>query len=315
MSLLIRQGLVSTVIPVSNQAVLTIKSVESVLAQTYRPIEVIIVHAGSNVETTQLLLELEEKYSEIRVFSGENQNQDQSLSAARELGRLNAKGEFIQYCENGDVLLPNKFAAQIKALDAAPNCDVVYGRVQPYANNNNTFESLFPFFLHRRGWQTAAPLYRRSIVDLNGPWLDTAFYNGWEYDCRIANLSARITLVDEVVCAPAEIDRSELPSNELQLQDLCLVRAKIFRHAQRYLQFEQRPTEITQQDWQLLSESTFELACQCALNGLKAEARAMTNISIESMGKKTPRHRIFLMMVKWAGWKKAAQAMVATERN
>jgi len=287
MSLLVQQGLVSTVIPVSEQAALTFKSVESVLAQTYRPIEVVLVHAGSNDETRKLLTELDEKYLEVRVFSQPHQ----SLSAARELGRLNAKGEFIQYCENGDVLLPGKFTAQVKALNIAPNSDVVYGNVRQYANENNLFESMFPLFLHKRGWQTATPLYRRSIVDLTGPWLDTAFCN-----------------VDEVVCAPAEIDRIESSSNELQFQDLSLVRAKIFRHAQSYMQLEQRPAEIRQQDWQLFSESAFDLACECALNGLNAEARAMTNISIEAIGKKTPKHRIFLMMVKWTSWKKAAQA-------
>ena len=311
MSLLVREGLVSTVIPVSNQAVLSIKSVESVLAQTYRPIEIIIVNAGASHETAQRLSELAVKYSEVRIFSQPNQ----ALCAARELGRLNAKGEFIQYCENGDVLLPAKFAAQIKALKLAANSDVAYGNTQELANESTVFESMFPFFLHKRGWQTANPLYRRSIVDLNGPWLDTAFYSGWEYDCRIAKLGARTAFVDQVVSAPEKIDRAESQGNKLQLQDLSLVRAKIFRHAQSYMQLEQRPTEIKEQDWQIFSESAFELACECALNGLKAEARAMTNISIESIGKKTPRHRIFLMMVKWAGWKKAAQAIMASQKN
>ena len=67
------QDLVSTIIPVHNRAQLVKEAVASVLAQTYRPIEVIIVDDGSTDETPQAADALMAEYpSEIRVLHQKN---------------------------------------------------------------------------------------------------------------------------------------------------------------------------------------------------------------------------------------------------
>lgn len=321
MSLLVQEGLVSTIIPVFNRPQLILNCVKSVLSQTYRPIEIIIVDDGSTDNTPAVLQGLAKTHAEIRVFTQSNQGP----GVARELGRLNAKGEFIQYLDSDDYLLAEKFSMQVAALHAQSGCDVAYGKTErkplyaPVQNismrkTGERIDSMFPLFLRSRWWGTSTPLYRRSVTEKAGPWLDTINEEDWEYDCRIASLGGRLAWVDEFVSVQQAHD-SHLSHagtvDPVKLQHRSLARAKIFRHAQRYMQLENRPSEISEDDWTFYSKSVFLLGRECALAGLKTEARAMLSLSIEAIGKKTPQHKLFLMLVKWFGWKKAAQTIKA----
>ncbi len=67
-------GLVSTIIPVYNRAEMLCEAVESVLAQTYRPVEIIISDDGSTDETPRVAQSLANEYSDvIRYVRNENQ--------------------------------------------------------------------------------------------------------------------------------------------------------------------------------------------------------------------------------------------------
>ena len=106
------EGLVSTIIPVHNRPALLREAVASVLAQTYRPIEIIIVDDGSTDETGTRSGGLGGSHSEVRTIHRENGGP----GAARETGRLAARGEFIQYLDSDDLLLPIKFELQVAGL-------------------------------------------------------------------------------------------------------------------------------------------------------------------------------------------------------
>ena len=61
-------GLISTIIPVHNRPLLLREAVASVLAQTYRPVEIIIVDDGSTDETGREAEALAEAHSEVRAI-------------------------------------------------------------------------------------------------------------------------------------------------------------------------------------------------------------------------------------------------------
>src|SRR5215475_11301137 len=149
------EGLVSTVIPVHNRPLLLREAVESVLAQTYRPIEIVIVDDGSTDDTAQSIAALAAGYPSIvrhlRIPNG-------GPGAAREAGRLMANGEFIQYLDSDDLLLPRKFEMQVGGLRAHPECGVAYGRTRVYRvgdppsnlsckRTGERIETIFPSFL------------------------------------------------------------------------------------------------------------------------------------------------------------------------
>jgi len=105
-------GLVTTIIPVYNRAAMLREAVASVLAQTYRPVEVIVVDDGSTDETAGVADEL--AGDEVRVIHQPNGGP----GTAREAGRRAARGEFIQHLDSDDLLLPHKFALQVAGLVA-----------------------------------------------------------------------------------------------------------------------------------------------------------------------------------------------------
>ena len=317
MSLLVKPNLVSTIIPVFNRPELIVDAVESVIAQTHRPIEILVVDDGSTDCTPEVLQMLSEKHSELRVFKQANSGP----GVARELGRLNARGEFIQYLDSDDLLLPKKFEVQIAALRAQPNIDVAYGKTEVVSMGERPKQipgretakqrlALFPSFLRSRWWFTSTALFRRRVLESIGPWSVLSNEEDWEYECRVAAKGGELVFSDEFVSLIRVHDRhlsSDGSHDKEKLKNRAMARAKIFQHAKQYMELDNRLTDINQSDWQFFSKYVFLLARQCAIAGLKTEARAMLSVSIEANGKKAPQHRVFIKLVKVMGWRRAAK--------
>ncbi len=324
MSLLVQKGLVTTIIPVYNRGQLVVEAVQSVLSQTYRPIEILVVDDGSTDETPDVLRQLVREHQEVKVFRQLNSGP----GSARELGRLNCRGEYIQYLDSDDLLSPIKFELQIHALRSTPNAVIAYGKTEHHSlgmeplglasrRTGERHESMFPAFLRERWWFTSTPLYRRSIVEEAGPWTVLSNEEDWEYDCRIASMGGQLVFVDEFVSFHRSHDShlsSDGATDPKKLRHRAMSRAKIYQHSQRYMALDEKLADIVAEDWIHFSKYAFLLARQCALVGLTTEARAMVSISIEAVGKKTVAHRIFLKLVKLFGWKRAAELIRATGR-
>jgi glycosyltransferase involved in cell wall biosynthesis len=186
------------------------EAVASVVAQTYRPIEVIVVDDGSTDDTPRVAEELARRKSDqvdIRFVRKENSGPGPS----REAGRLLARGEFIQYLDSDDLLRPRKFEWQVAALRDRPECGAAYGFIcvhplnkppleRPFKGSGETRDTLFPWLLADRWWNTDCPLFRRSVCDAVGPWTDLRWSQDWEYDGRVAALGTKLAHVKEYVC-------------------------------------------------------------------------------------------------------------------
>ena len=203
----VRPGLVSTIIPVLNRPALVLEAVASVIAQTYRPIEVIVVDDGSNDDTPRVLDQLAARHpTEVRVIHRPHAG----VGAAREAGRQQAAGEFIQYLDSDDVLHARKFELQVAGLRARADCGISYGKTRRYrlgaaprdvasGRTGERIEHLFPSLLEGRWWQTATPLYRREVCDRAGAWSTLAYAEDYEYECRIARQGVRLQFCDAFV--------------------------------------------------------------------------------------------------------------------
>jgi glycosyltransferase involved in cell wall biosynthesis len=209
-------NLVSTIIPVYNRPQMIMKAVESVLAQSYRPIEIILVDDGSTDETPEVLDRLATDHSEtIRVIHKANGGP----GLAREAGRLAARGAFIQYLDSDDWLLSEKFELQVRMLRDHPECGIAYGISRLVDEKGNTltepskwtgrrYEYLFPALLVDRWWHTHTPLYRRSVSDAAGPWPKQR-PEDWDLEARMGALRTRLVYCNAVVSC-----HLEHPSND-----------------------------------------------------------------------------------------------------
>lgn len=103
------EPLVSVVIPFYSRVDWLIEATESVLAQTYKNIEIIIVNDGSPEKISEFL----ERYSsKITYVYQENKG----AAAARNVGIKLSKGEYIAFLDADDVWRPNKLELQISMM-------------------------------------------------------------------------------------------------------------------------------------------------------------------------------------------------------
>ncbi len=284
-------SLVSTIIPVYNRPQMLREAVTSVLTQTYRPIEVIVVDDGSTDETPRVAEALCEQHpSEIIFLRKENSGP----GPTRELGRQHARGEFIQYLDSDDLLRPRKFEIQVSALRRHPECGAAYGyicihpvdsppRDHPFKGSGETRESLFPWILADRWWNTDAPLFRRSVSDAVGPWSDLRWSQDWEYDGRVGAIGTRLVHCKDWVCDQRQHVglRQTTPADWLTPERL---RARkrflelMLGHAERAGVSPETPERKHFTRW------VFATARQCAAAGLRAEALQCMDLAERSAG-------------------------------
>lgn len=271
-------GLVSTIIPVYNRAAMLREAVESVIRQDYAPIEIVIVDDGSSDDTAAFALELSERHDCVKLIRIENSGP----GMAREAGRNIASGEFIQYLDSDDLLLPSKFSKQVTVLQENLNYGVCYCRTNIFnSSNNQTIEGwkrtsekiphIIPSMLASRWWGTSTPLYRRSVIDEAGPWKDLINEEDWEYDCRIGFTNGALGYVAEALSLQRQHDESRLSQHGAT--DPKKLAAKV-KARQAIISYALEADGASQsEEFQTLLNYSFLLSRQCAAAGLPEESK------------------------------------------
>jgi glycosyltransferase involved in cell wall biosynthesis len=110
--------LVSVVIPCYNSARYLGETIESVLAQTYAPVEVIVVDDGSTDTTAKIAQSYPVQY----VYQTNG-----GISAARNTGVVHSRGKYVQFLDHDDRLLPTAIEVGVKLLEEQPECAMAVG--------------------------------------------------------------------------------------------------------------------------------------------------------------------------------------------
>lgn len=308
-----QQPLVSTIIPVYNRPQLLQEAVESVLQQTYRPIEIIIINDGSTDDTAQVIAQLQDTHPQL-IRSAEQQNT--GPGAARELGRNRARGDFIQYLDSDDLLLPNKFALQVAALTQHSDCDIAYGKTHfarvgetpkpvAYKRTGEGLETLFPATLYSRWWSTHTPLYRRTLTDQIGSWQNLWNEEDWEYDARAARFGVKLYYCD----AFCSITRSHQPENHLSSQgttDLKKLRDRAKAHTLILQHAQAAQITVEQPEMQHFARELFLLARQCGASGLANESKQLFRLAKQASTQQRAKGIDFMLyeqIARLIGWR------------
>nr|WP_294941658.1 glycosyltransferase family 2 protein [uncultured Mucilaginibacter sp.] len=115
--------MVSVIIPCHNCESFIERAVNSVIAQSFKDVEIILVENNSTDNTFHALIDQQCRFPElIQVFK----ETKKGAPAARNLGLRHAKGTWIQFLDADDELLPDKLYKQLKVA-AETNADVIAG--------------------------------------------------------------------------------------------------------------------------------------------------------------------------------------------
>ena len=169
-------SLVSIIIPCYNQARFLSEAIESVLKQSYSPLEVIVVDDGSSDNTSEVAA----RYSMVRLIKQDNQG----LARARNRGLAESKGEYVNFLDADDRLLPNAIELGVRSLQTQPEWAFVHGRYRyidmagnPAQHFDARVERIEDYYeaLLRRNFigMSATVMYRRAVLESVGGFLPT----------------------------------------------------------------------------------------------------------------------------------------------
>ena len=199
--------LVSVIIPFYNRLDLLSNSMKSVLDQTYRPIELILVDDFSEEFFDKSILE---KYTseDFKVKILRNKK-NLGPGLARETGRLIAKGDYFAYLDSDDFWHNEFLEKLITSIELNPEAGMAYSKTLLLRNtgnflrnkNDKTFSRIIPviFDKHGRPWATGACVWTRDIVNKIGNWSSARIWEDYEYDVRAAIINNKIIHVPEVL--------------------------------------------------------------------------------------------------------------------
>ena len=113
---------ISVIIPVYNRESVLERAVLSALNQTFTPIEIIIVDNNSTDNSPSIIKQLTIKYPLVKSYK----ISAQGASHARNEGLLRATGNWIQFLDSDDVLMPEKFKEITEFIFNNPDVEVIY---------------------------------------------------------------------------------------------------------------------------------------------------------------------------------------------
>jgi len=129
---------VSVVIPTYNRAGTVLDAVQSVLAQEFADLELIVVDDGSTDDTAARLAAIPDP--RLRCVRGEHAG----VSAARNLGVSHAKGALVSFLDSDDLWRPDKLAREIAVLGTHPEVDAVFSDLEKRQG-----DQVFPSFMRQ----------------------------------------------------------------------------------------------------------------------------------------------------------------------
>lgn len=167
--------MISVIIPCFNSEEYIARAIDSVLHQTYKDYEIILVNNNSSDNTNYILNNyFRERPDIIRVFD----EYKKGAPAARNKGLYESKGEWIQFLDSDDELLPEKFAQQIALINKS-SVNVIIGNCYIQKTIKGTTEKKIRDIETKDVWKglltsklgiTSANLWKREAIVAAGGW-------------------------------------------------------------------------------------------------------------------------------------------------
>lgn len=170
------------------------EAIESVLAQTYRDFEIIVVDDGSTDGTGEAL---SARYGDqIRYIWQENQER----SVARNTGIAHAQGEYIAFLDADDYWHPTKLEKQLALLELRRDLGMVYCHIQTVSPDDVPLPTakqlrfpsasdtdLLPCLAFGNFLGSSSAVVRRAVFDLLGGFDPRLTYiEDWDFSLRVA---------------------------------------------------------------------------------------------------------------------------------
>lgn len=211
----IKNPLVSVLVPSYNHEKYIVETIESIINQTYKNIELIVIDDGSKDNSILILKKLQKLYN-FTLVSRENKGLCETLNEAI----LMASGKYIAVCASDDIYLEHKIEKQVDFME---NNDfaLCYSKVISFNNQgkkkypkSSKYKSGYIFYdlLKTNFIPAVTQMYRKDIFDVIGYFDKNLWIEDWDMLLRISN-KYQIGFIDDYLAMYRNHDSNISGSN------------------------------------------------------------------------------------------------------
>ena len=167
--------LISVIIPTHNRPDFLKKTIQSILNQTYSHLEIIVISNG----LSKLNQAAAKSFGDSRISYGEQENSG-GPSSPRNHGIRLAKGDYIAFCDDDDLWMPDKLVKQVDVFSKNPEVNLCYTNmirfdeqaewISPQDNGKADFDSL----LYVNTIPVSSIIVKRSSLDKYGAFTESS---------------------------------------------------------------------------------------------------------------------------------------------
>lgn len=181
---------VSVIIPVYNREMTIQKCLNSVMSQTYKPYEIIVIDDGSTDKTIEIVENI--KCSYLKIIKQNHRG----AQAARNVGILNANGDYITFLDSDDEWLVTLLDEEISCLKKLKKDVIIYSDCYIYDEKKKKRKiwslpgktgNMYKFLLLHQGPMFQSVLVKKkNLIDMGLLDEKVVAYQEWETSIRLA---------------------------------------------------------------------------------------------------------------------------------
>lgn len=190
--------LVSVIVPIYNAAPYLVETLDSILASTYRPLEVVMVDDGSKDDSLAIAQSYCQQHAECHLITQTNQG----VSAARNTAIRAAKGIYILPVDADDKIADTFIQQAVEVIAHSPEIRVVGCRCWMFGAIDQEWK--LPTFSHallaRKNMIPATALYRKADWQRCGGYCEEEIYReDWDFWISMMELGGTFYKIDQIL--------------------------------------------------------------------------------------------------------------------
>lgn len=241
------KGMVSCIIPTYKRSETLIRAINSVLLQTYKNIEVLVIDDNNPNDESSLIVQ--KRLSEIKDKRVMYIQQEKHINGAvaRNVGIRSSQGEYIAFLDDDDEWLPEKIEKQLAVLS---NDEKLGGVTALYTHfvNDNPYRRCYPYSsdnLHKKVLDRSVSVFTSTVLLRKQMLNETTLFN--ESLKRHQDLQL---LLDFLYLFPMEVVpeylvkmNSDLGENRPSTNNFIAIKSSFFKVAQRHFDLYDKKTQ------------------------------------------------------------------------
>ncbi|HHV97617.1 MAG TPA: glycosyltransferase [Clostridiaceae bacterium] len=196
-------SLISVIVPIYNAEKYLPQCIESILSQTYKNLEIILINDGSTDNSLSICNYYKSLDNRIIVIDKPNEG----VSATRNLGIKLAKGDYISFVDGDDYIEPNMYEVLLTQIenDKSQLCAMISYTINSFEKYKSGYENkvingneaLKHLLLLRFPTSVWAYLYSKDIIKNQYFNSEIHFFEDFEFNYRILSEASRISMCNQ----------------------------------------------------------------------------------------------------------------------